>query len=227
MKGEKWTREELILVLDLYLNLPDKKYNNTPKVQELAQLMGRTSIVMRLLNFVACDPNRQEKGLDGGKSKCLPIWNEFAENRESLRRESERIRAELKRKKQVLISDKQFINIHVNQAHKVNTIQMGNDEFILYIRKNYPKCLATNDTLGKKIWEWIQKKDPNAVQINDGIPVPTMWDGGANVNAYKLPQTATQFEFDRTLLVSLYDYLDALGTGGNNAGNALSPLSTN
>jgi hypothetical protein len=103
------------------------------------------------------------------------------------------------------------------------TIKMGNDEFILYIRKNYPKCPVINATLGKDIWEWIQKNDPNAVQINDGIPVPTMWNGGANVNAYKLPQTATQFEFDRTLLVPLYDYLDVLGA----AGNVPSPLSAN
>jgi len=35
-----------------------------------------------------------------------------------------------------------------------NTITMGNDEFILYIRKNY-NCSLTNDRIGKLVWSWI------------------------------------------------------------------------
>ena len=34
------------------------------------------------------------------------------------------------------------------------TITMGNDEFILYIRKNY-NCSLTNDRLGRMIWKWM------------------------------------------------------------------------
>ncbi|KAA6316328.1 hypothetical protein EZS27_033346 [termite gut metagenome] len=100
------------------------------------------------------------------------------------------------------------------------TIKMGNDEFILYIRKNYPKYKTINAMLGRDIWVWIRNNDPNATQLNNGVPVPTMWDGGGAVGADKLPQNATQFQFDRTLLVPLYNYLDALGTGINNPGNA-------
>ncbi len=36
------------------------------------------------------------------------------------------------------------------------SIQMGNDEFILYIRKNHQKCATNNALLGKRIWEWIE-----------------------------------------------------------------------
>lgn len=39
-------------------------------------------------------------------------------------------------------------------------IQMGNDEFILYIRKN-SHTTKTNDVLGREIWNWIKKKWSN------------------------------------------------------------------
>ena len=32
-------------------------------------------------------------------------------------------------------------------------IRMGNDEFILYIRKQNVNCKTSNPVLGKKIWE--------------------------------------------------------------------------
>jgi hypothetical protein len=89
------------------------------------------------------------------------------------------------------------------------TIKMGNDEFILYIRKNY-QCNIENDMLGKDIWIWIHQNDPNAIQTEKNKP--TMWDSPF-VGPTQLPQTATQFEFDRKLLVLLYNHLDALGAG--------------
>lgn len=42
-------------------------------------------------------------------------------------------------------------------------ITMGNDEFILYIRKNY-NCNVSNPQLGKLIWVWIRYHDSNAQQ---------------------------------------------------------------
>jgi putative restriction endonuclease len=108
-----WTREELILAFNLYLKLPfGKMHSRTPEIVELANLIGRTtnSIAIRLTNFAACDPfhqNRGVKGMDGGKKQCQPIWDEFANNRETLIFESERILAE---KENQTIDDK-FISI--------------------------------------------------------------------------------------------------------------------
>jgi len=85
-------------------------------------------------------------------------------------------------------------------------ITMGNDEFILYIRKNNKNCKISNDQLGKSIWVWIQDKDGNAVQKGE---INCLWGENANhINALDLPKTATQFEFDRKILPELYDYLD-------------------
>ena len=100
MERNLWTRDEFILTFNLYLKLPfGKLHTSTPEVQELALLLGRTasSIALRLTNFASCDPyhiNRGVKGMVGGIRKCQPIWDEFANNKEALIFESERILAE-------------------------------------------------------------------------------------------------------------------------------------
>ncbi len=95
-----WSREELILAFNLYLKIPfGKIYRTNPDIIELANLIGRNgnSVAIRLANFASCDPYHQArgvKGMPGGLKQCLPIWNEFADDRESLVFESEKILAE-------------------------------------------------------------------------------------------------------------------------------------
>lgn len=100
MAKNLWTREELILVFNLYLKLPfGRMHTRTPEIIEMANLTGRTvnSIAIRLVNFAACDPyhkDRGVKGMVGGIKQCQPIWDEFSENKELLIFESENILAE-------------------------------------------------------------------------------------------------------------------------------------
>ncbi len=98
-KGERWSRDEMILVFNLYFKLPYGKMDHrTAEVKELAAIMGRTdnSIAMRLNNFASCDPMLQQRGiksLGDHKKQCQPYWDEFFENRENLVFESEEILA--------------------------------------------------------------------------------------------------------------------------------------
>lgn len=95
----------------------------------------------------------------------------------------------------------------------IEKITMGNDEFILYIRKQYPNCQINTKDLGRLIWVWIIEHDSNAVQVEKNMPC--LWetkDGAKNINEKKLPKTATQFEFKRSLLQALYGFLDELGS---------------
>lgn len=100
MERKLWTKEELILVFNLYLKLPfGKMHTRTPEIIEMANLLGRTvnSIAIRLTNFAACDPyhqNRGVKGMVGGIKQCQPIWDEFFTNQEELIFLSEQILAE-------------------------------------------------------------------------------------------------------------------------------------
>ncbi len=96
-KGDKWSREEMILVFNLYFKIPYRTFTNrNPEVISLANLMGRTpsSIALRLSNFASCDPllqGRGIKGMDAHKKKCQIYWDEFFENKERLVFESEQI----------------------------------------------------------------------------------------------------------------------------------------
>jgi len=90
-----------------------------------------------------------------------------------------------------------------------STIKMGNDEFILYIRKNNKTCNTDNKVLGRRIWEWISDNDSNAKYIQEDMPC--IWgDKTPNTKPEILPKTATQFEFNRNLLPKLYTFLDTL-----------------
>ncbi len=99
-RTDLWTREEMILALNLYLKLPFGKMDSrNPQVKRLAEIIGRTAdaVAYRLVNYASCDPILQQRGVSGmgnGKKKCLPYWNEFINDRERLIYESERILAQ-------------------------------------------------------------------------------------------------------------------------------------
>lgn len=99
-----WTREELILVFNLYLKIPFGKFHQkTKEVVELANLMenrNENAVSMRLSNFASVDPYHQKrgvKGLTGGIKQVQPIWDEFHNRKEDLIFESERILAKLQK----------------------------------------------------------------------------------------------------------------------------------
>lgn len=101
MAQNRWSREELIVALNLYLKLPfGKLHSRNADIIHLAELIGRTpsSVAIRLNNFASVDPYHQQRGiggLPGGKAQVEPIWAEFFEQKEDLIFESERILAHL------------------------------------------------------------------------------------------------------------------------------------
>jgi putative restriction endonuclease len=100
MERRIWTREELLLALNLYLKLPfGKMHRRNSEVIHLGELIDRTpdSVAFRLTNFAHLDPYHQQrgvKGMSGGKKQVKPIWEEFLGNKEKLIFESEKILAE-------------------------------------------------------------------------------------------------------------------------------------
>lgn len=100
LKGSPWTREQMILVLNLYMKLPFGKMDSrTPEVKHLAEVIGRTAgaVAYRLTNYASSDPILRARGVKGmvnGKKQCQPYWDEFFNDRERLMFESERILAQ-------------------------------------------------------------------------------------------------------------------------------------
>ena len=94
-----WTRDELILAINLYCKIPfGTIHNRNPKVIELAQLIGRTpsSVSYKLVNFASLDPSLKARGIKGAVNASkldAAIWNEFYNNWDAALLESERLLA--------------------------------------------------------------------------------------------------------------------------------------
>lgn len=104
-KGQKlWTRNELILAINLYCKLPFGRLHRTnPEVIHLANLIGRTpsSIAYKLVNFASLDPSLKARGIKGAVNASKldkKIWDEYYENWDDLPYESEKLRAKIENK---------------------------------------------------------------------------------------------------------------------------------
>ncbi len=94
-----WTREELILAINLYCKLPFGKLHRTnQEILKLSQLIGRTasSVTYKLVNFASLDPSLKARGIKGASNASKldkEIWHEFYNNWEILPYESEKLKA--------------------------------------------------------------------------------------------------------------------------------------
>ncbi len=99
MKNAIWTRDEMILVLNLYLKMPfGKMHKGNQDVIRMAQMIGRTpdAVAFRLANYASYDPQLKQRGVSGmshGGKNVGKCWEEFFNDREKLLFESERILA--------------------------------------------------------------------------------------------------------------------------------------
>jgi putative restriction endonuclease len=97
--GSIWSREELILALFLYCQIPFAKTTaKNPEVIRLAKVLERTpaSIARKLGNFGAFDPFLAAQGISGlshGGRGDKAVWNEFHHRWGSLVAESSAILA--------------------------------------------------------------------------------------------------------------------------------------
>ncbi len=99
-EGQKlWTRDELILAINLYCKTPfGKIHRNNPDIIRLANLIERTpnSVSYKLVNFASLDPSLKARGIKGAQNASkldLEIWNEFYNNWDVLPFESEKLLA--------------------------------------------------------------------------------------------------------------------------------------
>lgn len=111
-RNPKWTRDELILALDLYLRFRSSPPGKgSPEVAELSELLGRLAkpggveaatdyrnangVYMKMMNFRHHDPSyisEGKVGLKRGNGLEPQIWDEFANDLDRLAKEVARIR---------------------------------------------------------------------------------------------------------------------------------------
>jgi len=189
-KVNLWTRDELIVALNLYLKLEfGKLHSGNPEIICLANLLGRTpsSIAMRLNNFASVDPYHQQRGiggLPGGRKQVEPIWNEFINNKGELLFESERILAQ---RENVDIEDK-FSDLlrgteHLKGEYKVREVKtrVNQNVFRQIVLANYSnKCAITGIDLpdllvASHIIPWA-KREEERLNPENGICLSALYD---------------------------------------------------
>jgi putative restriction endonuclease len=94
-----WTKDELILAINLYCKLPfGKMHSRNEEIKKLAELIGRTpsSIALKLGNFASFDPTLKQRGIVGASNASKldkQIWDEFYNNWDAALIESEKLLA--------------------------------------------------------------------------------------------------------------------------------------
>ncbi|HQF40342.1 MAG TPA: HNH endonuclease [Opitutaceae bacterium] len=84
--GKKWTRDELLVALNLYHKLTfGQLHHRNPAIVALATKLGRTasSLAMKLSNLASFDPAlklRGIRGLAGASALDRSVWDEFHAN---------------------------------------------------------------------------------------------------------------------------------------------------
>lgn len=134
-EGQKlWTREELILAINLYCKLPfGRLHRSNPKVIKLSELIGRTpsSVAYKLVNFASLDPSLKKRGIRGASNASKLdkiIWDEFYNNWNELPYESEKLLSKFENKSIEELNDidlselpkgrmrEQTVKVRVNQS---------------------------------------------------------------------------------------------------------------
>jgi putative restriction endonuclease len=185
-----WTREELILALNLYLKLPfGRLHSRTPEIIHLAKLIGRNAnaVAMRLNNFASVDPFHQQRGiggLPGGIKQVQPIWDEFINNKEELLFESEKI---LAAKEKVPLEEKHFEALrgteHLKGEYKLSEVKtrVNQDVFRDIVLANYDsKCAITGIDItallkASHIIPW-SKSEKERLNPENGICLSALYD---------------------------------------------------
>ena len=188
MAKRLWTREELILALSVYFQLPFGRLNRTtPEVKELARILGRSenSAALRLVNFAACDPyiiNSGRTGMTSGIPICKPIWEEFADDKEKLFHEAQQIKANLLHKtieETLRITAKDLegkertavIRQRVNQSAFRSMILYNYEERCAITGINIPELLVAGH-----IVPWADSTPQQKLSPENGICLSALYD---------------------------------------------------
>lgn len=132
-EGQKlWTRDELILAINLYCKLPfGKMHKGNVEIIQFANLIGRTpsSVALKLGNFASFDPTLQARGIKGASNASKldkQIWDEFYDSWDAALFESEKLLA-------------QKVNTTIEKLNKIdieNLPKGENKERVVKIRIN-------------------------------------------------------------------------------------------
>ena len=95
--AKAWTRDEVLIALNLYCQLPfGKLHQGNPLIIKVAEMLDRTpgSVAMKLSNLASLDPEittSGRKGLEGASALDKSVWTEFAQEPAAIAVESQQL----------------------------------------------------------------------------------------------------------------------------------------
>lgn len=153
MKRRPWSREELILAMNLYCQLPfGKLHARNREVIALAAALNRSasSVAMKLCNLASLDPAHQERGvrgLSGASASDRAIWDEFHADWTRLVAESESLRERMLGGGETTTSDETSVSaefIGETEASRVVSVRLAQRFFRKAILASYgSRCCVT------------------------------------------------------------------------------------
>lgn len=148
-QGQKlWTRDELILAINLYCNLPFGKMHKLNKqIIEFAELIGRTpsSVALKLGNFASFDPTLKERGIKGASNASKldkKIWDEFYADWDIALIESEKLLANKKHTTIEKLTKINFDNLPTDgkEKERIVKVRINQSIFRSIILATYNNC---------------------------------------------------------------------------------------
>jgi putative restriction endonuclease len=185
-EGQKlWTREELILAINLYCKLPfGRLHRNNQDVIKLASLIGRTSnsVAYKLVNFASLDPSLKARGIKGASNTSnldKEIWNEFFNHWDELPFESEVLLAKFENTTVEKLYDipeldlnkegktrEQLVRIRVNQNFFRSSILASYNNTCCITGLQHPELLIASHIRPWSIDEKNRLNPQNGIAIN-------------------------------------------------------------
>jgi hypothetical protein len=101
-KPEGWSREQLIVALKLYCEIPfGKMHARNPEIIRYAKLIKRTpsALAMKLTNFASLDPqitSSGRRGLSGASQSDRQIWEEMTSDWPQLAKEIAKVESDVR-----------------------------------------------------------------------------------------------------------------------------------
>jgi len=138
--SNRWSRDEFLVTLDLYLNGDDYVEDTTdPQIKELASIIDRTpgSVALRLANYRHLDPTSTQ-GMENTGEQCREIFEEFYGNEEELAVAAAEARHRLRNDTPEVVT---------GESHTGQPIRVGQTDFRQAVRDRYgDTCIVCDIT---------------------------------------------------------------------------------
>ena len=188
MEKRLWTREEEIIVFNLYCKIPFQRSSKShPDVIKTAKIIGRSpsAVNMKIGNLGSFDETLKKQGIVGlGNASKLDeqIWNEFNGKWDELAFESERLIAE----RQGVSIDSELIedlNIPSGKVKEVTIKQRVNQSFFrkaVLTSYGYACCITGLNTvsllIASHIKPWRSANNSERISSENGILLSPLYD---------------------------------------------------